>query len=117
MSKKYEGLFIFSDSFHDEELEKIQERIRGEIVKLGGVVQGTQSMGRRPFSRPLHKKESGHYVRMDFTMDPEHMHALLGRLKLNEDIFRTQIVNAWARRDKVAAMAAQAQEKPDGQPQ
>ena len=116
MSKKYEGLFIFSDSLHDEELQKILERVRGEIVKLDGNVQGTQMLGRRSFSRPMKKKESGQYVRIDFTLEkPENMQALLARLKLNEDVFRAQIVNAWEKREKVTAMAAQ--EKADGQPQ
>ena len=85
-------MFIFSDSIKEEALEKILERIRGEIAKLGGRVAETRMMGRRFFARPLKSQESGQYVKIMVELEPDKFHALLGRLKLVEDIFRVQIV-------------------------
>lgn len=90
--KAYEALFIFSPSLQDEALEKILERIRGEITKLKGVIHATQPTGERTFARPLKRKQSGLFVNMDFSVDPQAITPLLARFKLNEDIFRVRIL-------------------------
>ena len=51
-------------------------------------------LGRRQFSRPMKKEDSGQYARVDFDLDPGSVKALLARFKLNESIFRLQIVAA-----------------------
>lgn len=98
--KTYEALFIFSNSLKDEALEKVVEHIRGEIVKLNGSVQGVHPMGKRTFARPLKKSESGQYVRIDFSMDPGKIADLQARFKLNENIFRVQIVRGEQRAEQ-----------------
>lgn len=90
--KTYEALFIFSSSLKDEALEEVVEQIRGEIAKLNGSIQGVHPMGKRTFVRPLKKCEAGQYVRIDFCVDPGNISALQARFKLNENIFRVQIV-------------------------
>jgi ribosomal protein S6 len=100
--KKYEVLLIYPNTLKEDVLEKNVERARGEITKLGGVVAETQPLGSRTFARPLKKKDSGHYVRVMFTMDPANINPLQGRLKLIEDIFRVQVLCADARKKKEA---------------
>jgi len=90
--KAYEGLFILSSSLKDEAVKEVVEHIHGEIAKLNGNVQGVHSIGKRTFARPMKKCESGQYVRIDFSMDPGKIAALQARFKLNENIFRVQIV-------------------------
>lgn len=90
--KTYEALFIFSSTLKDEDLQKVLEQIRGEIKKLGGSVQNTQGIGKRTFAKLLKKRESGQYVKINFNMGPENIAPFEARLKLNEDVFRSQII-------------------------
>ena len=92
--KTYEAVFIFSNTIKDDDLQKIIEQIQGEITKLKGVIKEKKELGRRQFARPMHKQESGQYVRIDFDMDPGSIAPLLARFKLNESIFRLQVVAA-----------------------
>jgi ribosomal protein S6 len=85
---------IFLSTAKEDFLEKNIERIRGEIAKLNGSVQDVQALGLRAFARPLKKKDAGIYTRIRFSMEPANVNPLRARLKLNEDIFRAQIVCA-----------------------
>ena len=90
--KTYEGMFIFKDALKDDELETAVKVVREEIEKLGGAVENTARMGRRPFARLQGKRhKAGHYIVMNFSADPQSITPLLARLKLNADVFRTQI--------------------------
>ena len=91
---KYEGMFILPNSLNDEAVAKTLERLQGEITKAGGVIRNSETLGRRQFSRRLHKHDSGCYVRLRFELDPSAVAGLQVRLKLIEEIFRTQIVRA-----------------------
>ncbi len=92
MSKTYEAMFIFSGSLKEDALEKVLERIRGDIAKVNGTIVSSQVLGSRTFARPMKKRESGQYVKMMVSLEPKDVEALAGRFRLNEDIFRVQIV-------------------------
>jgi len=68
--------------------------IQGEIAKLKGKVDETQPLGKQMFARPMDKQENGQYVRIVFQLEATSVNALQARLKLNDAIFRTQIVRA-----------------------
>jgi ribosomal protein S6 len=91
--KTYEGMFIFVESLTDDELENAVKDVREEIEKLAGVVDSAARLGRRPFARPQAKHhKAGHYVVFGFDMDPAKVQALLGRIKLKEQVLRAQVV-------------------------
>lgn len=92
--KTYEALFIFCGQHKDVELDTLVEKAKDEIVKLGGDITGTQGIGKKTFARTMKKRDSGHYVRVGFFLDPLKIDALLARYKLNEDVFRVQITAA-----------------------
>ena len=92
--KKYEGLIVLSQPVDEQTLEDKLEKIRAEIVKLGGAVEHTTRMGRQTFARRLKKKDAGFYVLLTFTLDPVKIAPLRERYKLNEDVFRVQITLA-----------------------
>jgi small subunit ribosomal protein S6 len=92
--KKYEGLFILTQQMDDQALDEKLEKVRNEIVKLGGKVDATTRMGRNAFARPLKRKDAGTYVLMTFHLAEDKVAGLRERLRLNEDIFRAQIVQA-----------------------
>ena len=102
--KAYDGMIIFPSSLKDDVLEGALERVRGEIEKLEGSVDDTTVLGERTFARPMKKRHSGRYVRMFFRLDPARIDGLLARLKLNEQVFRIQILVADEK--KVAAVKA-----------
>jgi len=92
--RKYEALFILSNTVSDEQLEKKIEQISSEIVKLAGNVQAATRMGRITFARPIAKKEVGIYVQLVFLMEPDKIKSLHERYRHNEDLIRLQIMAA-----------------------
>jgi len=92
--RKYEALFILSNTVSDEQLETKIEQISSEIAKLGGNVQAATRMGRITFARPIAKKEVGIYVQLVFLMEPDKIKSLHERYRHNEDLIRLQIMAA-----------------------
>jgi len=92
--KKYEGLIILTQPVDEQTLEDKLDKIRAEVTKHGGTVEHTTRMGRQTFARRMHKKDSGFYVLLTFTLDPSKIAPLRERYKLNEDVFRVQFTLA-----------------------
>jgi ribosomal protein S6 len=89
----YEGMFIFQESLKDDALEASVKDVREEIEKLGGSIENTARMGRRPFAREQARhQKAGHYVVMNFLLAPEQIATLWSRLRLKEEVFRSQII-------------------------
>ena len=91
---KYEAMMIFPDVMKEETLDAALEKIAGEIEKLGGSVGNKTRLGRRAFARPMDKQTAGQYAVMGFVLDPSKQAALNARFRLNEDLFRVQVVRA-----------------------
>ena len=106
--KTYDALYIFVGIARDEALEANLEKALGEVTRLGGNVLEKVSLGKRTFSRPMKKRESGAYVKVRFEMDPAKVGELVNRYHLVEEVFRVQILSVDARRE-----AKIAQEKAD----
>ena len=103
---KYEAMIIFPESLKDEALEASLEKVRGEITKLEGKVQSATRLGRRPFARRLKKQTAGHYFVVTFEFGGDKISQLQARLKLNEEIFRIQIVKQNEAQPAAAAATA-----------
>jgi ribosomal protein S6 len=99
-------MFIFSSTLKDEALEKMLERIRGDIAKLNGAVVSTEVLGTRTFARPMQKRDAGLYVKMTVSLDPKDVAAFKVKCRLNEDIFRVQVLNEAKVKAKAAPPAA-----------
>ena len=106
--KTYEGLFIFADTLPEDKVNALTAHAREEIEKLGGKVSEAVVLGRRAFGRPLSKKQAGQYARVTFQFDTARVAALNDRYKMNDEIFRFQIV----RRDKPPAPPAGSETRP-----
>lgn len=90
--KTYDALFIFAEqNLTDEALAGNEQKIRAEIEKVGGRVAESTALGRRGFSRRLHKKETGYYLHLIFDLKPDQVAPLRARFRLMEFIFRLQI--------------------------
>ena len=90
--KTYEAMFVFGDTLPEDRLNELTTQVRHEIEKAGGTIVDTRMMGRRSFGRPLHKKQGGFYVRIDFKLAEAQVNPLRDRYQLMDAIFRFQIV-------------------------
>ncbi len=89
----YEALFIFSDGLQDDRIKELGAQVKAEIEKAGGTVLQTRDIGRRSFARTMQKTESGVYLAVIMKIAGDKIAALNARFKLNDDIFRFQIVS------------------------
>ena len=106
--KKYDALYIFVGTLRDDAVEASLEKALAEVTRLGGNVLEKVSLGRRAFSRPIRKRESGVYVKVRFELDPQKVDELVNRYHLVEEVFRVQILSVDDRREvKIAQERAE----------
>ena len=87
-------MFIFSDRFSEEELDGVIKSTRSEIEGLSGEVVSSTRLGRRQFARSIKKNDHGHYVVMNFKIEPHHIPSIHAKFKLSDSVLRVQIVVA-----------------------
>ena len=106
--KKYDALYIFVGTLRDDAVEASLEKALAEVTRLGGNVLEKVSLGKRAFSRPIRKRESGVYVKVRFELDPQKVDELVNRYHLVEEVFRVQILSVDDRREvKIAQERAE----------
>ena len=104
MMKKYDALYIFVGIAKDDVLNANLAKALAEVTRVGGNVLSTESLGKRLFSRPMSKKDSGVYVKVRMELDPAKVDELVNRYHLVEEVFRVQILAVDERREaKIAA--------------
>lgn len=101
MKTLYEGLFIFPETLEEAQLDLAIDSVKAELEKLGGKLESSTRLGKRPFARPLRKKKGGIYVVIMFLLEGGQIDALKHRLKLSTNVFRAQFI------EKDGAVAAQ----------
>ena len=101
MMKKYDALYIFVNAPKDEGLDKLVEKVGAEITRLGGELVGSETLGKRNFARPMHKRDSGVYIRIRFELAPDKVAALRARYAIMEEVFRVQIHSVDERREQL----------------
>ena len=106
--KKYDALYIFVGIAKDDALEANLEKALAEVTRLGGNVLEKVSLGKRAFSRPMKKRDSGVYVKVRLELDASKVDELVKRYKLVEEVFRVQILAVDDRREaKIAQERAE----------
>ena len=110
--KKYDALYIFVGIAKDDALEVNLDKALAEVERFGGNILEKVSLGRRSFSRPMKKRDSGVYVKVRLELDPANVDALIKRYKLIEEVFRVQILAVDDRREaKIASERAERAER------
>ena len=84
----YDGLYILNIQGKDEGLKEAIESIEKEIEGFGGKINGTQKMDRRRFERVAGELDSGFYVNIQFSAEPDKIEGLRNKLALNEIVYR-----------------------------
>lgn len=90
--KKYEVMYIFPESLKDDTLESTLQAVLEDVKRAGGEVKDVKPLGKRAFARTMKKQEAGHFVQATVLLDPGQVSALQARYRLNENLFRVQIV-------------------------
>lgn len=101
--KTYDALYIFVGIAKDDVLEANLEKALAEVTRVGGNVVAKEVLGRRPFARPMKKRENGVYVKVRLELDPAKVDELVNRYHLVEEVFRVQILAVDARREEKIA--------------
>lgn len=91
---KYEAMIIFRENLKDADWDGAVEAVRAEIEKLDGKTTSSTRLGKREFARPMQKQQGGHYGLIAFQLAGDKVAALQARLRLNEQVFRVQVVTA-----------------------
>ena len=97
--KKYDALYIFVGIAKDDALNANLEKALAEVARVGGNILTTESLGKRAFSCPMSKKDSGVYVKVRMELDPSKVSELVDRYRLVEEVFRVQILAVDERRE------------------
>ena len=93
---KYEATIIFRESLKDTDWDDAVATVRSEIERLGGSLDSCTRIGKRDFARMMQKETGGHYGLLGISLAGDKVAPLLARLKLNDLVFRIQIVVAKA---------------------
>lgn len=99
MTRKYDALYIFVGVAKDDVLAANLDKALVEVTRLGGKVLEKVELGKRQFSRPMKKRESGVYVKVRLELDAAKVDELVRRYKLVEEVFRVQLLAVDDRRE------------------
>ncbi|MCG3175321.1 MAG: 30S ribosomal protein S6 [Candidatus Omnitrophica bacterium] len=91
--RNYEGVFIINPELAADTTKATVTQVQELISKNGGRVDGLQEWGRRRLAYKINKKNEGHYVLLNFQIDPKQTKKLEQSLRLNDQILRYLLVN------------------------
>jgi len=90
--KEYEIVYIVKPDLSEEEHTGKVERVHNLIVENGGEVDESKDWGKRLLAYEIKRYSEGRYRMTVFHSPPGSLSDLEGRLNLDEDILRYQIV-------------------------
>ena len=91
--RTYEAVFILDDRRYEDGGEAFAKDVVNLIEQLGGRLLERNPMGRRQFARPIRKRNSGIYWDFILDMSPEKVAAFKERYRLDETVFRLQVMS------------------------
>lgn len=85
---KYELLYIVSNHYTDEEIEKISAQVSLEVTNAGGTIVSSRNIGKIRLAFPIKKQRHGTYVLVHFDAEPTIIEKLNRKLSLTEEVLR-----------------------------
>lgn len=86
MSRKYEGLIVLNTKLVEGSVADLIASVTKELEAEGAKLDNVEELGRKSFSYPSNKLESGHYVNYFFSAEPDAISRIQARLKLNTQV-------------------------------
>ncbi len=87
----YEILVIFDSTLNDETIENKLSILKGWIEKFNGKVQKVEDKGIEKLTYEINKTAQGHFVLVEFILEPSKIEDLRREIKLEETIWRYMI--------------------------
>ena len=84
----YETTFILDSILEDDKVDIILNKYTDFIKKNSGEIVKTEKWGRRKFAYPIKKRQTGHYVTVEFTSDSDIIAKLERTYHLDDNILR-----------------------------
>ncbi|MCI0530170.1 MAG: 30S ribosomal protein S6 [Nitrospira sp.] len=84
----YESIFIARPSLLDEEIAKINEKVKGIIEQAGGTVQKIENWGKKKLAYEVQKEKKGTYVFLFFQSDGKIISELERAYRLDDGIMK-----------------------------
>lgn len=91
--KKYECVFIFNESKLENGAEAFIATATEFIESIGGKVIESEDMGRKTFSYPIKRKNSGLYWDLIVELDGTNVASLKEHYRLDEAVLRMEVLN------------------------
>ena len=66
----YETTFILDSILEDDKVDAIVSKYTNFLTKNGSEIVKSEKWGRRKFTYPIKKRQTGHYVTIEFTSTP-----------------------------------------------
>src|SRR5271170_6589949 len=109
MDRLYEVMFIVRPDVVDEELDKLVAGFETTVTNGGGIVKGSEKMGRRKLAYTVRKFNDGNYVLLTIDADGKLVAALERRLRVSEPVIKfitVRMDEEQKRIDKIKAIRA-----------
>lgn len=97
----YEGMYILNTALTDDALQKLIDKMKGNIEEKGGELHKIFDQGRKKLAYEINKKKEGHYFLFFFSIPTDVMDKLWREYRLNEDVLRFMISRAPAVPEKI----------------
>jgi small subunit ribosomal protein S6 len=95
----YEQVFVINPTLDKEDIDKIVESLKENIVKNGGELLCFQEMGMRKLAYRIDDYKRGYYGVFYFKIEPSAIYELERVMRYNEDILRYITVKHSTKRD------------------
>jgi small subunit ribosomal protein S6 len=90
--RDYEIVYVIRPDLSDEARVAKVERVHSLITENGGEIGKVEDWGKRILAYEIRHFAEGYYRLSEFRMPPESVNLLEGRLNLDEELLRYQIV-------------------------
>ena len=91
--RDYELVLIINPDAGEEAIEAILDSLNKYITGNEGTVSNTERWGKKKLAYPIRRFLEGHYVLMQFRMNPASGRQLEVNLKISEDVMRHLLIN------------------------
>jgi len=93
MIKDYESMVILKPHLHQDEVEKVNEKLIAQITDIGGEYIKSDFWGKRQLAYPIDKTGDGYYIINYFRLESLQMKTIERSYNINENILRYIVVD------------------------
>jgi small subunit ribosomal protein S6 len=86
--RRYETIFIITPDSSDEELKAVQDKYRGLVTGMDGLVTDYNEQGKKRLAYEVKKQNKGYYVLMDYVGSSDLVAELERNMRLEDRILK-----------------------------